>query len=333
MLIFEVPWWWFQEEGKLELLMSRQFSVLSLSFFIVLSSVGLSRAGSMYIGYTEPSGDNSNIAYDNDVAITNTATTAQTTFLSHLQGYYYEDFQEVASNPETDTKTDILKLTDLASDKFNFTFKSHGNLGGETTPTGSLTASVPKDVTFQLGPIQPNSERGVYDGTDVNNKAYELAPAVPGTTLTDADNWFASVDGPSPGDTLTLNFAPGQDAVGLMLNDIVTPSADEVTVNFDDGSQMELTDGITAGNGEAGHTNQYSGLTLGNNNVLFFGYIGTKSISNVVIDLGNDGITLDNIYVSNSVPLPTVACTFLTLFGIVAGFHRFKRLGHTTAMS
>jgi len=113
----------------------------------------------MYIGYTEPSGDNSNIAYDNDVAITNTATTAQTHVpFGICRAINYEDFQEVASNPETDTKTDILKLTDLASDKFNFTFKSHGNLGGETTPTGSLTASVPKDVTFQLGPIQPNSE-------------------------------------------------------------------------------------------------------------------------------------------------------------------------------
>jgi len=44
----------------------------------------------------------------------------------------------------------------------------------------------------------------------------------------------------------------------------------------------------------------------------------------VVIDLGNDGITLDNIYVFKLRPSATVACTFLTLFGIVAGFPQIQ---------
>ncbi len=145
---------------------------------------------------------------------------------------------------------------------------------------------------------------------------------------TDA-NWYIDVS--AANHPITISFLPGQNSVGLELNDIVQPNKASVTVNFSDGSSTVFAP--TLGGQTVTTTTSASGVikvttndtTVSTDSTWFVGVIGSSDITNIQME-ASDPFDIDNIYVANdanpillsTVPLPTSGLAGLALMGFVA---------------
>ncbi|HEY1684788.1 MAG TPA: hypothetical protein VGG19_08500 [Tepidisphaeraceae bacterium] len=265
-----------------------------------------------FVGY---SGDKADNAYVGNTPVTMDAATARSGFLGELSGYYYEDFQEISSSMAGKT---FAKLG-LSTTGYTFQWKST-TLNLADAPVGTLTTGDSTNTIFRTGPVgAARGAFGTYDST--------LTSAT-GGTLSDATNSYVDI---TPGKTdfdVTINIAPGMDAIGLMLNDILQPNKTHVIVNFLDGQSVDESDNLGAYSINA-KTGALVPTTLSNNNDFFLGVVGSTPISSITIDEEATGtpICLDNIYVGNvanpsfappTVPLPASALAGGTLLGLLA---------------
>lgn len=304
----------------------RTFLRFSL-FVAVIGSISIARADSI-VGYSGGSSDQPYISNSvgtptpNYTSITTNALDARAAFLNEINNeYYYEDFQEITY---TGGQTNV-----AFTSPYTFLWKAH-NLLPADAPVGTLASSNTSDVNFQQGPIP--GDRGAFNTYDTSSLggagSGDLAAALPGATLDDASNSYFSIGAPSTSEgnyNVTINIAPGANAVGLMFNDVLDPSNTAVTVTFGDGSKLE-SDTMAAFKPIKG---VQMATTLSDNNVWFLGFIanpGTFITSVTLVEQTKaDGIALDNIYAGNiaqtqqspTVPLPTSALAGGALMAIL----------------
>lgn len=296
----------------------------SLAYSAALAVPGLlaqSAGAASIIGYSGGTTDN---AYINSTPVTMSAGDARAEFLGALSGYYYEDFQEI---PTKDASKTFTKLG--LGGGYTFQWKS-STLNVADAPSGTLTTGDPTKTLFRTGPV--SSARGAFDTYDNT-----LASATGGNLL-DSQNSYVDILPGTNDYNVTININPGQDAVGLMLNDVLQPNKIDVLVTFMDGSTIDTSDNLQ------GLTLNKHGVlvptTLSNNNDWFLGVIGNTPISSITIDETHNGtpITLDNIYVGNVsnigddhdpvVPVPASAIGGGALLGILAVCRARRRALH-----
>lgn len=275
---------------------------------LALAVAPLASAATTFVGYTGPNADRPTL---NGTELTNsqTAALARTSFLSQLSGYYYEDFQGQPSNFDTRNFNHS-----SINNNYNLTL---GSVGVNLTPAPAASVS---DTTGS----NPNGSRLGFDkGTITNVRgnfgAFDssLTAAIPGQSLATADNWYLDLAQQS---SATFRIAPGQRAIGLMLNDVIQPSATTVAINFLDGSTNVINVlGALKSNGTPGGT-------LTSDGTWFIGFIADQSVSSITINSGGDPMTIDNIYLSSSlaslspsptaIPLPAAASSSLALLSL-----------------
>jgi hypothetical protein len=243
-----------------------------------------------FVGYTGDTGDHPTL---NGNPLSGTASQARTAFENAVgNSFYYEDFQNQFSTSRPNNDGD--SLTKIGA-PYQLSWDHAGGPTASPAPTSFVNASNTDNVIVRLGPTAAGT-RGDYNVFDNT-----LASAT-GGLLDSSLNWYLDLRGDPDNLTdtsLTFTFAPGQRAVGLMLNDLIQPSNALVTVTFSDGT-TNLVDTLGANK-----DNGNPGGKLANNGVWFLGVVGDQFISKVDITTlaGGDPITVDNIYVS-TVPLP-----------------------------